>query len=58
VLRQLKAAADPRVLAKMAYFGVDVPKAHGISAPVLHRSGKTDRERSSACQAALGDGYS
>src|SRR5207302_3756913 len=33
VLRQLKAAADQRVRAKMAYFGVDVPKAHGISAP-------------------------
>jgi len=40
VLRQLKTAADPRVLAKMAYFGVDVPKAHGISAPVLHGMAK------------------
>jgi 3-methyladenine DNA glycosylase AlkD len=36
VLRELKALADPRVRAKMAYFGVNVPKAHGISAPVLH----------------------
>src|SRR5712691_6702158 len=40
VLRQLKAAADQRVRAKMAYFGVDVPKAHGISAPVLHGMAK------------------
>jgi 3-methyladenine DNA glycosylase AlkD len=37
VLRELRALADPRVRAKMAYFGVDVPKAHGISAPVLHQ---------------------
>ena len=36
VLRELKSVADPRVRAKMAYFGVNVPKAHGISAPVLH----------------------
>jgi 3-methyladenine DNA glycosylase AlkD len=36
VLRELKEAADPRVREKMAYFGVNVPKAHGISAPVLH----------------------
>jgi 3-methyladenine DNA glycosylase AlkD len=36
VLRELKALADPKVREKMAYFGVDVPKAHGISAPVLH----------------------
>jgi len=40
VLRELKALADPRVRAKMAYFGVDVPKAHGISAPVLHAMAK------------------
>jgi len=40
VLRQLKAAADQRVRAKMAYFGVHVPKAHGISAPVLHQFAK------------------
>jgi len=37
VLRELKALADPKVRAKMAYFGVDVPKAHGISVPVLHK---------------------
>ncbi len=36
VLRELKALADPAVREKMAYFGVNVPKAHGISAPVLH----------------------
>src|SRR5216683_2963551 len=40
VLRELKALANPRVRAKMAYFGVDVPKAHGISAPVLHALAK------------------
>ena len=47
VLRELKALGDPRVRAKMTYFGVDVPKAHGISAPVLHafakRIGKSHR---------------
>jgi 3-methyladenine DNA glycosylase AlkD len=36
VLRELKNLADPKVRKKMAYFGVKVPKAHGISAPVLH----------------------
>ena len=36
VLRQLRALADPKVRAKMAYFGVNVPTAYGISAPVLH----------------------
>jgi 3-methyladenine DNA glycosylase AlkD len=36
VLRELKALADPKVREKMAHFGVNVPKAHGISAPVLH----------------------
>ncbi|HEV3374549.1 MAG TPA: DNA alkylation repair protein [Candidatus Acidoferrum sp.] len=36
VLRELKNLADPRVRKKMAYFGVNVPKAHGISVPVLH----------------------
>ncbi len=40
VLRELKALADPKVRAKMAYFGVRVPKAHGISAPVLHSLAK------------------
>jgi 3-methyladenine DNA glycosylase AlkD len=36
VLRELRRLADPRVREKMAYFGVNVPKAHGISAPVLN----------------------
>ena len=40
VLLELKGLADPKVRAKMAYFGVDVPKAHGISAPVLHQFAK------------------
>jgi len=40
VLRELAALADPKVRAKMAYFGVRVPKAHGISAPVLHQLAK------------------
>ena len=40
VLRELKEVADPRVREKMAYFGVNVPKAHGISAPVLHTFAK------------------
>jgi len=47
VLRELKSLADPKVRAKMAYFGVNVPKAHGVSAPVLHalarRIGKDHR---------------
>ena len=34
-LRALRELADPRVRAKLAYFGVNVPKAYGISAPVL-----------------------
>jgi 3-methyladenine DNA glycosylase AlkD len=37
VLRELKHLADPKVRAKLAYFGVSVPKAYGISAPVLHK---------------------
>jgi 3-methyladenine DNA glycosylase AlkD len=40
VLAELKRAADPKVRAKMAYFGVNVPKAHGISAPILHKLAK------------------
>src|ERR1700758_1836332 len=36
VLQELKSLADPRVRAKMEYFGVRVPNAHGISAPLLH----------------------
>jgi 3-methyladenine DNA glycosylase AlkD len=35
-LRELKRLADPKTRAKLAYFGVNVPKAHGIAAPVLH----------------------
>jgi 3-methyladenine DNA glycosylase AlkD len=40
VLRELQGLANPKVRAKMAYFGVDVPKAHGISVPVLHQFAK------------------
>ena len=40
VLQELKSLADPRVRAKMEYFGVRVPDAHGISAPVLHALAK------------------
>ena len=40
VLQELKSLADPRVRAKMSYFGVNVPQAHGISAPVLHAFAK------------------
>lgn len=40
ILRELKALADPKVRAKMEYFGVRVPNAHGISAPVLHALAK------------------
>jgi 3-methyladenine DNA glycosylase AlkD len=36
VLRELKVLANPRVREKMAYFGVRVPKAFGISTPLLH----------------------
>jgi 3-methyladenine DNA glycosylase AlkD len=36
VLRELKALANPHVRGQMEHFGVNVPKAHGISAPVLH----------------------
>ena len=36
VLQELKKLAEPEVRAKMAYFGVHVSRAHGISAPVLH----------------------
>jgi 3-methyladenine DNA glycosylase AlkD len=47
VLRELKRLANPRVRKKMAYFGVNVPQAHGISAPALHalarRIGKDHR---------------
>jgi 3-methyladenine DNA glycosylase AlkD len=36
-LQELKALADPKARAQLAYFGVDVPKAYGISAPILHK---------------------
>ena len=40
VLRELRALADPKVRAKMEYFGVHVEKAHGITTPQLHRFAK------------------
>lgn len=40
VLRELKEVADPRVREKLSYFGVNVPKAYGISTPVLHSFAK------------------
>jgi len=40
VLRELKSLTDPHVRAKMSYFGVNVPQAYGISAPVLHAFAK------------------
>ena len=40
ILRELKSLGDPRVRAKMEYFGVSVPNAHGISAPVLQTLAK------------------
>jgi 3-methyladenine DNA glycosylase AlkD len=39
-LRELEGLAHPKVRAKMLYFGVNVPMAHGISAPVLHQFAK------------------
>ena len=36
VLIELKKHVDPKARAQLAYFGVNVPKAYGISAPVLH----------------------
>lgn len=37
VLQELKSLADPDARAKLAYFGVNVPEAYGISAPILHK---------------------
>jgi 3-methyladenine DNA glycosylase AlkD len=37
VLSKLENLANPVVRAKMKYFGVEVPMAHGISTPVLHK---------------------
>jgi 3-methyladenine DNA glycosylase AlkD len=36
VLRELKKHAVPKARAQLGYFGVNVSKAYGISAPVLH----------------------
>jgi 3-methyladenine DNA glycosylase AlkD len=36
VLREMQALADPKVREKMPRFGVNVPRAYGISSPVLH----------------------
>ncbi|PYT98663.1 MAG: DNA alkylation repair protein [Acidobacteria bacterium] len=47
VLRELQSLADPRVRTKMEYFGVRVPHAHGISAPVLHALAKRIGKRHS-----------
>src|SRR5580692_5222188 len=35
-LHELRELADPKVRRKLPYFGVNVPKAYGISAPVLN----------------------
>lgn len=40
VLRDLHSLADPKVRAKMSYFGISVEKAHGISVPELRRLAK------------------
>src|SRR5437879_13905103 len=40
ILRELKKLANPKVRAKMAYLGVNVPKSLGISAPVRHTLAK------------------
>jgi len=39
-LRELKGLGDPNVRSKMAYFGVHVPTAYGISTPALHKFAK------------------
>jgi 3-methyladenine DNA glycosylase AlkD len=36
VLRELQRLADPKVRAKLAYFGINDSKARGISTPALH----------------------
>jgi len=41
ILRDLQSLADPKVRAKMQYFGICVKKAHGISVPELRRLAKT-----------------
>jgi 3-methyladenine DNA glycosylase AlkD len=52
----LKALADPKVRAKMAHFGVNVPNAHGISAPVLHRFAKRIGKNHALAQALWATG--
>ncbi len=37
VLRELRTLADPKVRAKLAYFGIKDSKAYGISTPVLQK---------------------
>ena len=39
-LRDLHSLADPKIRAKMAYFGIHIENAHGISTPELHRLAK------------------
>jgi len=56
VLKELKSLADPRVRAKMSYFGVDVPQAYGISAPVLHAFAKKIGKNHSLAQELWGTG--
>ncbi len=41
ILRNLRSRANPKVRAKMSYFGISIEKAHGISAPELRRIAKT-----------------
>lgn len=49
VLAELARLADGRVRAQMRHFGVDVPVAHGISAPQLHLlAGKIGRNHALA----------
>jgi len=40
ILRDLRSLADPKIRAKMSYFGISVKKAHGISVPELRRIAK------------------
>jgi 3-methyladenine DNA glycosylase AlkD len=56
VLDELKSLADPQVRAKMAYFGVKVPTAHGISAPVLRTLAKQIGKNHSLAKELWGTG--
>jgi 3-methyladenine DNA glycosylase AlkD len=40
VLRELAGLGDPSVREKLEYFGIHASKAHGVSAPVLHKFAK------------------